>query len=204
MEEAEYVIPKSIQRNPFARRIFNEFLDTVARAYKDIHNYLLSTKLREKYGYLITHEGLNQVFKNNPKFFHVALQSHMEHLMQEDPSESNTALYQQYRKDYVAASKWANENARAVLPNAACSNYVVTMNARELLHFFDQRCCNRAQDEIQTLADLMLERCREVAPSLFEKAGAPCTHGSCPEGKMSCGNPRVATEKNSKGGKGNG
>lgn len=37
------------------------------------------------------------------------------------------------------------EDARYVLPNAAETKLVVTMNIRELLHFFSLRCCNRAQ-----------------------------------------------------------
>lgn len=37
------------------------------------------------------------------------------------------------------------EDARYVLPNAAETKIVVTMNIRELLHFFSLRCCNRAQ-----------------------------------------------------------
>ncbi|MCL6634829.1 MAG: FAD-dependent thymidylate synthase, partial [Peptococcaceae bacterium] len=42
-----------------------------------------------------------------------------------------------------------NEDARFVLPNAAETRLLVTMNARELLHFFSLRCCNRAQWEIR-------------------------------------------------------
>lgn len=37
------------------------------------------------------------------------------------------------------------EDARFLLPNAAETKIVVTMNIRELLHFFSVRCCNRAQ-----------------------------------------------------------
>lgn len=37
------------------------------------------------------------------------------------------------------------EDARYILPNAAETKIVVTMNIRELLHFFSLRCCNRAQ-----------------------------------------------------------
>jgi thymidylate synthase (FAD) len=44
------------------------------------------------------------------------------------------------------------EDARFVLPNAAETKIVVTMNARELRHFFRVRCCNRAQWEINRLA----------------------------------------------------
>ena len=44
------------------------------------------------------------------------------------------------------------EDARFVLPNAAETKIVVTMNARELRHFFQVRCCRRAQWEINALA----------------------------------------------------
>ena len=80
------------------------------------------------------------------------------------------------------------EDARAVLPNACCTRMFVTMNARELLHFFSERCCNRAQAEIRTLAYKMLILCKEVAPALFANTGAKCDQiGYCPEGKMTCG-----------------
>ncbi|MCL2826717.1 MAG: FAD-dependent thymidylate synthase [Eggerthellaceae bacterium] len=81
------------------------------------------------------------------------------------------------------------EDARYLLPNAAETKIVVTMNIRELLHFFELRCCNRAQWEIHELADLMLELVRPTAPAIFMDAGAPCVRGACPEGKMACGNP---------------
>ena len=81
------------------------------------------------------------------------------------------------------------EDARYLLPNAAETKIVVTMNVRELLHFFNTRCCNRAQWEIRELAWRMLELARPTAPFIFLDAGAPCVHGTCPEGKMSCGNP---------------
>lgn len=92
--------------------------------------------------------------------------------------------------DSKAAEKKAIEDARYVLPNACCTSMIVTMNARELLHFFRLRCCNRAQCEIREVADEMLRLCQEVAPTLFDGAGAPCVSGKCPEGRMSCGHPR--------------
>lgn len=80
------------------------------------------------------------------------------------------------------------EDARYVLPNATETNFVVTMNARSLHHFFKLRCCVRAQWEIRDMANLMLKEVKEVAPVLFAKAGAPCdTDDVCYEGKMSCG-----------------
>lgn len=85
------------------------------------------------------------------------------------------------------AEKMAIEDARFVLPNAADTNMIMTMNARELLHFFRHRCCNRAQWEIRAVAKEMLRQVSEVAPTLFVNAGPSCVSGPCPEGKMSCG-----------------
>ncbi|MBR1554927.1 MAG: FAD-dependent thymidylate synthase [Oscillospiraceae bacterium] len=85
------------------------------------------------------------------------------------------------------AEKKAIEDARFVLPNASETKMVVTMNARELLHFFKLRCCNRAQWEIRALAKAMLKEVYPVSPALFAKAGPSCCSGGCPEGKMSCG-----------------
>ena len=79
------------------------------------------------------------------------------------------------------------EDARFVLPNSAKTNIVVTMNARSLLSFFKLRCCLHAQWEIRGLASEMLLAVREVAPKLFDAAGAPCvTSGNCPESDTSC------------------
>ena len=80
----------------------------------------------------------------------------------------------------------AHEDARFVLPNAAETKIIVTMNARELLHFFRQRCCNRAQWEIRAMAIEMLKLVRKRAPAVFAEAGPPCLKGSCPEGRYSC------------------
>lgn len=79
------------------------------------------------------------------------------------------------------------EDARMVLPNACHTRMVVTMNVRELWHFFNLRCCTRAQSEIRELANTMLKLCKEVSPLLFAHAGAACVKGYCPEGSMSCG-----------------
>lgn len=81
----------------------------------------------------------------------------------------------------------ANQDARFVLPNAAETKIMVTMNARELLHFFRQRCCYRAQWEIRQMAEEMLKLVKKVAPTIFEKAGPACLHAPCPEGEYTCG-----------------
>ncbi|MBW2477878.1 MAG: FAD-dependent thymidylate synthase [Deltaproteobacteria bacterium] len=79
------------------------------------------------------------------------------------------------------------EDARFVLPNAAATKLVMTMNARELHHFFALRCCRRAQWEIRLMAKEMLLLARKSAPLLFKDAGPGCLRGACPEGSMTCG-----------------
>ena len=79
------------------------------------------------------------------------------------------------------------EDARYVLPNACPTNLIMTMNARELLHAFNLRCCNRASWEIRELFNEILRLVKPIAPVIFENAGASCTNGPCPEGAMGCG-----------------
>ena len=103
--------------------------------------------------------------------------------------ETMHTWYCHWQEKLGGAKESANEDARFVLPNAAATRLVMTMNARELMHFFSLRCCNRAQWEIREMAWKMLELARPTAPYIFADAGAPCIHGTCPEGKMTCGNP---------------
>jgi thymidylate synthase (FAD) len=87
------------------------------------------------------------------------------------------------------AKKVPKEDARYVLPNACHTNITVTMNARELWHFFQLRCCRRAQWEIRMMAWKMLWEAKKAAPILFENAGPGCFRGPCPEGEYACGKP---------------
>ena len=61
-----------------------------------------------------------------------------------------------------------------VQPQSVQIKAVVTMNARALRHFFELRCCQRAQWEIREMANKMLLEVKKVAPIIFEKAGASC------------------------------
>lgn len=81
------------------------------------------------------------------------------------------------------------EDARYVIPQGVTCSLIVTMNARELHHLFELRCCTRAQWEIREMARQMLDMCRIAAPELFRDAGPACVRGACPEGSKSCGRP---------------
>lgn len=111
-------------------------------------------------------------------------------------------LKEELTKKYIAegmkespAKKKAQEDARYLLPEACCTRMIVTMNARELNHFFNLRCCNRASREIREVAEEMLRLVYPVAPHLFKSAGPSCVCGACPEGNMSCGKAKEMREK---------
>ncbi|MBR3458200.1 MAG: FAD-dependent thymidylate synthase, partial [Selenomonadaceae bacterium] len=114
------------------------------------------------------------------------------HTIEEKPEarEKFDALMQRIREAYDELVEMGvpKEDARYVLANATETKILVTMNARSLLHFFNLRCCNRAQWEIREMAYKMLAEVQKVAPTLFKNAGASCVNtGRCPEGAMSCG-----------------
>lgn len=111
------------------------------------------------------------------------------------------ALTEEYTKGVTdktkitALRKKALEDARFALPNACETKIIMTMNARSLLNFFNERCCNRAQWEIRDVANQMLDLVLEVSPHVFEHAGAPCVFGTCPEGAKTCGVKQQPREK---------
>ncbi|MBO8154003.1 FAD-dependent thymidylate synthase [Thermovirga sp.] len=87
------------------------------------------------------------------------------------------------------------EDARYVLPHSWKTRIVVTMNARELHHFFSLRLCRRAQWEIREVARRMLLLVREKAPLIFKLAGPSCVvYGKCKE-VSSCGEPYKNVEE---------
>jgi thymidylate synthase (FAD) len=108
----------------------------------------------------------------------------------EKQKEKYTQVMEELEKKYkeLIESGVKPEDARYILPNACQTKMVVTMNARSLLNFFQERTCQRAQWEIRALANQMLEKVKPVAPKIFENAGPTCrSQGICWEGDMSCG-----------------
>ena len=104
--------------------------------------------------------------------------------------------------DELVAMGVHQEDARYCLANATETKIVVTMNARTLLHFFELRCCQRAQWEIRRLADAMLREVRSVSPILFKNAGPTCeTRRQCGEGALTCGRLAGLLKKDEMAGK---
>ena len=102
-------------------------------------------------------------------------------------SRTAEEAHEAYRK--MIGSGIPKEDARYILPHGWSTKIVVTMNARELHHFFTMRLCRRAQWEIQDLARKMVILARERSPLLFSIAGPDCvTRGRCFESRP-CGQP---------------
>ena len=103
--------------------------------------------------------------------------------------------YGEWQEALGGAKESSNEDARFILPNACETQMILTMNARELMHFFELRCCNRAQWEIRDIAWQMLQAVAEVAPNIFGDSGPTCVKGACSEGKKSCGKVAQVRER---------
>jgi thymidylate synthase (FAD) len=100
--------------------------------------------------------------------------------------ESLAASRAAYEK--LSALGVPREDARFILPHGTETAIIVTMNARELLHFFELRLCRRSQWEIRAVARMMLSLAVAEAPRLFDDAGPSCVRGACAE-RDSCGRP---------------
>ena len=100
-------------------------------------------------------------------------------------NETMIIIWEQYNK--LLEIGIPAEDSRFILPNAACTNIMVTMNARSLLNFFELRCCLHAQWEIRELANKMLKEVKKVAPIIFKNSGPTCkTKNICHENKKDC------------------
>ena len=99
--------------------------------------------------------------------------------MMQDFDDIMTRVRNFYHK--AVARGIPREDARYPAPGAACTKFIMTMNTRELLHFVGLRECNKAQWEIRSLAEQVLEICKNYMPHVFAHAGAPCRSGHCPE-----------------------
>ena len=149
----------------------------------------------DKFDYIIptaieNNEFAKDIFLNAMEQDQKAYNGIVEELMNEYIASSGYTLASIPKSEYNKLEKLAIEDARYVFPNACETKIVFTMNVRTLMNFFTHRCCDRAQWEIRDLANEMLIQVKEIAPTLFKKAGASCVRGKCPEGSMSCGNPK--------------
>lgn len=86
------------------------------------------------------------------------------------------------------------EDARAVLPNAAATSMVASLNLREMIHLANLRLCTRAQKEIRMLVKKMCGELIKEEPWLKDYLVPKCDRlGYCDEDK-SCGRKAVRVQ----------
>jgi thymidylate synthase (FAD) len=108
----------------------------------------------------------------------------------------NPELLDKYKQFMTTASQFYSslteegipaEDARFILPNAAASSLVVSLNLRELIHLANIRLCTRSQDEIRTMVKKMCDELTESELWLKKYLKPKCERlGYCDEDK-SCG-----------------
>lgn len=105
-------------------------------------------------------------------------------------------LHSSYRAyEHLVKLGVPKEDARFILPHGWETSLMLSMNARELHHFFSIRLCRKAQWEIRELARKMLVLARVAARELFEVVGPSClTDGRCRE-SGDCGKPFADVEE---------
>ena len=103
--------------------------------------------------------------------------------------QNTTNLYQEFIEAGILA-----EDARSILPNAAASSLVASLNLRELIHLANLRLCTRAQAEIRSLVKAMVDEVIKKEPWLKPYLVPKCERlGYCDEDK-SCGRMKTKEE----------
>lgn len=107
----------------------------------------------------------------------------------EDFIQNTSNLYQEFIEAGILA-----EDARSILPNAAASSLVASLNLRELIHLSNLRLCTRAQAEIRSLVKAMVGEVIKKEPWLKPYLVPKCERlGYCDEDK-SCGRMKTKEE----------
>lgn len=87
------------------------------------------------------------------------------------------------------------EDARAVLPNACCTNIVMTVNLRQLGHIMNERLCSNAQLPIRMLCKEIAKQTIDTLPFLETWLVPKCEMlGFCNESRRSCGRKLTKSE----------
>lgn len=99
-------------------------------------------------------------------------------------------MYDKFIKAGVPA-----EDARAVLPNACCTNIVMTVNLRQLGHLCNERLCSTAQLPIRMLFKEITRQTVDVLPFMKNFLVPKCEMlGYCNEPRRTCGRKKLKSE----------
>jgi thymidylate synthase (FAD) len=85
------------------------------------------------------------------------------------PDKFRSCIDQVYRTYYeLIQNGWRIEQARAVLPNCAATNIIVTGNCRAWRHFFALRTASDAYPPMRETAQLMLDAIKTSLPETYK------------------------------------
>lgn len=168
---AEFYMPGDIEENEIAKDIYVDIIESSKEAYDSIWKALLHQYLLTECGKTNKLSELVSTFKQDRDYCFDWFKN--------NEDKNIKSIFRDYKKK-------ALENARFVFPSSLETKIIVTMNVRTLWNFFKHRLCFRAQDEIRSLAKLMLVELRKVSPRIFKHSGPSCVTGICPEGNMQC------------------
>lgn len=171
--DLSYYEPEVFKNNKKLHDMYNLVTLLHSEAYEQVSSSLYIELMKEEYGEKVCKE----------------LEKYSCPINEVDVVGVKNELKEKFPKESKKIEKKVLENARYVLPNASKTKIIVTMNVRSLMNFFSLRCCSRAQEEIREVANIMLEKCKEVSPEIFKTAGPECLRSKCSEGVMTCGNP---------------
>lgn len=108
-----------------------------------------------------------------------------------DAVSENMRIYEELKQMGVEEKDLVYFNLSGTMINVSTN-----INGRELVLMSRLRCCNRAQWEIRSLLNNMVEQIQSESFLYGNYLGAPCAiEGKCPEGKHSCGKPYIYQKK---------
>jgi len=194
MGDFKYKIPKEIENIGYLKQHYIKDMDKINKMYSLYSKELLLNYVHE-YGFVkIKSEEYDNIYATIKKII-LFLADEKKELNENEinkiinESDNNEKDKKDFRKYIASMHKKAIENARYILPGAASSSLVYSTNAASLLHFLALRDCKRAQDEIREIAKQIIEILKTESPLIYNRAGAGCKFGACPEGKFTCGVP---------------
>jgi thymidylate synthase (FAD) len=106
--------------------------------------------------------------------------SYQDHHEYYEDYEKIMEIYEKWNKKDGYTKKERQEISKMFLPKASTVNMVVSGNYQAMYEFLELRTCQRAEREIQSVADTMLRYCRMRMPIIFNGCKPKCD--TCKEG----------------------
>ena len=153
---------------------------------------------------LRTHRMSSPTMSSTHYQIHTGYCHRVHHNLVEDETTVKAINHAMAAYDHIVnVQKVPKEDARQLLPMSTEVRYMLTINARSLMHLLTTRLCYRNVVEMCMLANVLHGHAREWFPDLFEDVGPTCnfleqgTPGrKCYEGKMACNFKARASEVN--------